>query len=138
MKINLKEVDPFTVEDAVLRRIPSRDSEEGPHSRIDLVLVNGVKKFTKKITFTCRYYDDDGTFCGVDTPWCHLDRSIDPSESVDIILNVTPPKNASRVDIRLHTKTNLMNLEMTDLPVIVYFVALITFGVGFIIGKFFK
>lgn len=138
MKINLIEVDPFTVEEAVLRQIRDCESEGGSHSRIDLILINGSKKFTGKVSFTCRYYDEDGVFCGVDTPWSNLDRSIAPSKSIDVILAVNPPKNASRVDVRASCKTNLMDLEITDLPSMVYFISLITFGIGLVIGKFFK
>ena len=138
MKIAIIEEPPFTVDQAVLRQIQGCESEGDSHSRIDLILVNGAKKFTGKVVFSCRYYDEDDSFCGVDTPWWHLHKCIAPNDSVDVVLSVNTPENASRVDVRISCNTKLMDQQITDLPFWLYFAGVFIFGFGLVIGKFFE
>ena len=111
MEIRPTEIHPFVVEASALRQTKARDGELEGGWRLDLILKNTGKSKRTKIGCSIRYYDQQGEFLGLDTPYWHQGPIFRPQEHRDMSLHVDPPHSVRTAEIRIFSKSSVCSSD---------------------------
>lgn len=104
MKIQLADVHPFVVNASALRQVKARDGEAEGGWRLDLIVKNAGRWSRSKIRCSLRYYDKNGTFLGLDTPYWQQCTVASQSEQ-SVSLYVDPPAAAEIAELHIISKS---------------------------------
>jgi hypothetical protein len=111
MEIKPTEIYPFALEASALRQNKATDGESEGSWRLDLIIKNVGKSKRAKIGYSIRYFDQQGKFLGLDTPYWHQGAVFRPQENRDISLHVNPPEHAITAEFRIFSKASISSSD---------------------------